>query len=193
VPLRARRPLDQTTQAMAIPTASAAASHTLPSRPTSGRTTSMVHAVGEDGGQEQPGAPREGPDPGPGRHTPASRISADSAVDPRQWSTLSSAGKAFVPDAPGPSESNVAGRRWRWDEEALIDLADSLDDLLFEVAQPGLQSVASWVARGLTAYDAVYVALAEERGRLLVTDDQTIVAIAGELARPLVEDLTQGR
>lgn len=88
---------------------------------------------------------------------------------------------------------NVAGRRWRWNEEALIELADSLDDLLFEVAEPELQSVASWIARGLTAYDAVYVALAEERDQPLVTDDQTIVAIAGELARPLVEGSTQGR
>ena len=88
---------------------------------------------------------------------------------------------------------NVAGRRWSWDEAALVELADSLDDLLFEVAEPELQLVASWVARGLTAYDAAYVALAEEHGLPLVTDDQTIVAIAGELARPLVEDSTQGR
>jgi predicted nucleic acid-binding protein len=86
---------------------------------------------------------------------------------------------------------NVAGRRWNWGEAALLELADSLDDLLFEVAEPGLQSVASWVARGLTTDDAVYVALAEERGQRLVTDDQTIVAIAGELARPLVEGSTQ--
>jgi predicted nucleic acid-binding protein len=81
---------------------------------------------------------------------------------------------------------NVAGRRWRWDEEALLEFADALDDLLFEVAEPELQSIASWVARGLTAYDAVYVALAEERGQPLVTDDETIVAIAGEFTRPLV-------
>ena len=59
---------------------------------------------------------------------------------------------------------NVAGRRWRWDEEALLDLAEALGDLSFGVGEPDLQLVASWVARGLTAYDAAYVALAEQRG-----------------------------
>ena len=52
--------------------------------------------------------------------------------------------------------------------------------------EPELQPIASWVARGLTAYDAAYVALAEERGEPLVTDDQAIVAIAGDIAQQLV-------
>jgi len=81
---------------------------------------------------------------------------------------------------------NIAGRRWAWEDEALLELATALDDLLFDVAEPELQSIASWVARGLTAYDAAYVALAEERGQPLVTDDQTIVAIAGDIAQQLV-------
>ena len=81
---------------------------------------------------------------------------------------------------------NVAGRRWRWDEAALLELADALDDLLFEVSEPELPSIAPWVARGLTAYDAVYVALAEERSQPLVTDDQTILTTAGGSTRPLM-------
>ncbi len=81
---------------------------------------------------------------------------------------------------------NVAGRRWGWDESALLELAVALEDLLFEVAEPELTSVGTWVARGLTAYDAAYVALAEVRGMPLVSDDQTILEVAGEVARPLV-------
>jgi predicted nucleic acid-binding protein len=81
---------------------------------------------------------------------------------------------------------NVAGRRWRWAEEALLELAEALGDLSFEVGEPELQLVASWVARGLTAYDAAYVALAEERDVALVTDDETILELAPEISRELV-------
>lgn len=81
---------------------------------------------------------------------------------------------------------NVAGRRWGWEEAALLGLAAGLQDLLFEVADPDLSEVATWVTRGLTAYDAAYVALAEKRGIQLVTDDQTILEVAGELVRALV-------
>ncbi len=81
---------------------------------------------------------------------------------------------------------NVAGHRWGWDEPALLDLAAGLEDLLFEVADPQPPEVATWVARGVTAYDAAYVAIAEKRGIQLVTDDQTILDVAGEVASPLV-------
>jgi predicted nucleic acid-binding protein len=87
---------------------------------------------------------------------------------------------------------NVAGRRWSWEEDALVDLADAVDDLLFELGEPELKSVASWVARGLTAYDAAYVAVAEERGVDLVTDDDVILTVAGEVARPLVGKARSG-
>ena len=81
---------------------------------------------------------------------------------------------------------NVAGRRWGWDEDALLELAQALGDLSFEVDEPELQLVASWVARGLTAYDAAYVALAVERDLALVTDDETIIELAPAISRRLV-------
>jgi predicted nucleic acid-binding protein len=83
---------------------------------------------------------------------------------------------------------NVAGRRWGWNDEAeLSELASGLDDLIFDIQEPELTTVAVWVSQGLTAYDAAYVALAEGRGIALVTDDQRILNVAATVARPLVE------
>ena len=73
---------------------------------------------------------------------------------------------------------NVAGRRWRWEAKAVAELAEALGDLAFEVSDPELPSVASWVSRGLTAYDAAYVALAERRKVALITDDDAIIELA---------------
>jgi predicted nucleic acid-binding protein len=81
---------------------------------------------------------------------------------------------------------NIAGRRWSWGESQLLELAGALDDLGFDVAEPELGSVAAWAARGLTAYDSAYVALAEERGVQLLTDDQQVLRLAADSARPLV-------
>jgi|SRR5579859_4303661 len=78
---------------------------------------------------------------------------------------------------------NVAGRRWRWAEVALIDLATRLEAMLGDVIDPDLGRVASWTARGLTAYDATYVALAEERGVPLITHDRQILAVATGIAQ----------
>jgi predicted nucleic acid-binding protein len=80
---------------------------------------------------------------------------------------------------------NVAGRRWRWIERALIDLAAALDELGFELIEPELARVAHWTARGLTAYDAAYVAVAEANNAPLFTDDDLIVAVAGDIATAL--------
>lgn len=80
---------------------------------------------------------------------------------------------------------NVAGRRWRWKEAALGDLAAALDELGFELTEPDLVRVAYWTARGLTAYDGAYVAVAETVGTRLITDDDLIVEIAQEIAQPL--------
>lgn len=82
---------------------------------------------------------------------------------------------------------NVAGRRWSWDEAALVDLAGALDDLGFEEIEPDLVRVARWTARGLTAYDGAYVAVAEAIGARLITDDELIAEIAEDIAHPLAE------
>ncbi len=77
---------------------------------------------------------------------------------------------------------NVAGRRWRWPEPALIRFAEAIDDLAFELHDPDLPAVARWTSRGLTAYDAAYVAVAESAGAPLITTDAEILEIAGSLA-----------
>lgn len=78
---------------------------------------------------------------------------------------------------------NIAGRRWRWAEAALSELAARLDGMFTDIVDPGLTRVALWTARGLTAYDATYVALAEERGIPLITHDRQILAVASEIAQ----------
>jgi predicted nucleic acid-binding protein len=80
---------------------------------------------------------------------------------------------------------NVAGRCWKLGEAALVELAGALEDLGFEQLEPPLERVAHWIARGLTAYDAAYVAVAETAAVKLVTDDAVVLAIAQEVAEPL--------
>lgn len=82
---------------------------------------------------------------------------------------------------------NVAGRRWQWAEDALVELAAALDALGFEFQEPEPARVASWTAHGLTAYDAAYVALAEARAVPLITDDDLIGSLAGDVAVALAD------
>ena len=77
---------------------------------------------------------------------------------------------------------NVAGRRWGWGEQALTALATALDELAFEFKEAPLDEIARWTARGLTAYDASYVALAESESIVLVTDDERILQVAANIA-----------
>jgi predicted nucleic acid-binding protein len=79
---------------------------------------------------------------------------------------------------------NVAGRRWRWEAQALQELAEALDDLSFDLVDPDLAKVATWVAAGLTAYDAAYVAVAEAAAIPLFTSDERILSVAPRIARP---------
>lgn len=80
---------------------------------------------------------------------------------------------------------DVAGRSWGWPETALIELARDVEAVGMEIAEPSLRRVVTWTAAGLTAYDASYVALAEERGLTLITADVGILDLAPEIARPL--------
>lgn len=80
---------------------------------------------------------------------------------------------------------NVAARRWHWTEDRLARLANSLPELGFELLEPELSGVARWAADGLTAYDAAYVAVAEDVGVELITDDAEIVEVAPGLATAL--------
>jgi predicted nucleic acid-binding protein len=78
---------------------------------------------------------------------------------------------------------NVAGRQLRWGADALDEFADQLDRTRFDVLEPELKPIARWVGRGLTAYDATYVALAEQLGIPLITADRTILKMAPRVSR----------
>jgi len=82
---------------------------------------------------------------------------------------------------------DVAGRSWSWQQSALLELASTLQALRFEVRDPELRDIARWTARGLTAYDASYVALAESEALTLITDDRAILKIAPSISSPLVK------
>ena len=88
---------------------------------------------------------------------------------------------------------NVAGRSWGWASPALEAFADRLSKLGFERVEPQLVDVARWTAAGLTAYDASYVAAAEQLAVPLVTDDDELAAAAPGVASPLVSTSARGR
>jgi predicted nucleic acid-binding protein len=80
---------------------------------------------------------------------------------------------------------NVAARRWGWPQPKLEQLAVTLEQLGFELLDPELLSVAKWAANGLTAYDAAYLAVAEQAGTQVITNDEQILATAPTLATAL--------
>lgn len=90
-----------------------------------------------------------------------------------------------VPDLIYLEILNVAARKWHWQEELLLALAERLERLRWDVRKPRLSRVAFWSAQGLSAYDACYVALAEERHAQLVTADERLVQSAPTIALSL--------
>lgn len=81
---------------------------------------------------------------------------------------------------------NIAARRWSWPGAQLEHLATTLEQIGFEVLDAELASVARWAATRLTAYDAAYVAVAEQAGVALITDDAQIAVSAPTVAIALV-------
>ena len=77
---------------------------------------------------------------------------------------------------------NVGARRRRLGEAELQLLAAALEGLPINRFEPVLGDVARWSAKGLSAYDASYVALAEEIDARLLTRDADILALLPERA-----------
>lgn len=82
---------------------------------------------------------------------------------------------------------DVAARKWLLAEPALRVLVASIEDLGIQLLAPDHGRVAAWAARGLSAFDAAYVAVAESADLPLVTDDDQIVRLAADIAVPLGE------
>jgi predicted nucleic acid-binding protein len=80
---------------------------------------------------------------------------------------------------------NIAARRWVWDTARLEALAERMSVYGFRIQQPSLTRIAYWAGQNLTAYDACYVALAEELRTVVITADERILSVAGRLAQPL--------
>jgi predicted nucleic acid-binding protein len=93
--------------------------------------------------------------------------------------------RVFVPPLIDLEIINVVARRWGWQAGPLAELASSLGELGFERVEPEPARVARWSASGLTAYDAAYVAVAEQTLVKLITDDDPIPAVAPEIAEAL--------
>ena len=82
---------------------------------------------------------------------------------------------------------NMGARSWRLDEQELHRLALRVEGFGFAYADPDLARVARWAAGGLTAYDASYVALAEQLTVPLITEDRAILEAAPAIAVSLAQ------
>lgn len=80
---------------------------------------------------------------------------------------------------------NVLLRSWRLSPDEAELRVRWLGALGLGSSEPEQDRVFGWTAAGLTAYDASYVALAEQLGCELVTADREIVELAPGIARPL--------
>lgn len=114
----------------------------------------------------------------------------DGEADVEQATRLRSAFEAgqlnvLVPSLVWLELLNVAARRFRWSLDPLERLANQLQGFGFTVIEPDLGRVARWAAVGMTAYDAAYVAVAEQSGAQLITADAELVRLAPGVATAL--------
>ncbi len=82
---------------------------------------------------------------------------------------------------------NALGRRWAWEAHDLRDATVEFLDLGLSFESPDLLAVGRWVGQGLSAYDAAYVAVAEQLGAPLVTADERVIEVADGVAVHLSE------
>jgi len=70
-----------------------------------------------------------------------------------------------------------------WPADRLVRVAAEVERLGFEFREPPMDELAEWVARGLTAGQAGYAALASSLDLPLITADPELLRMAGTVAR----------
>lgn len=102
---------------------------------------------------------------------------------------LAGARRLIVPEHFWLEVANVLGRRHHWEAEAIVEAVRDLDELGIESVSLDRALLLAGVdiqhRLALTAYDAVYLALAEVEDAHLLTLDVRLAARAGSRAVPL--------
>jgi predicted nucleic acid-binding protein len=109
---------------------------------------------------------------------------AESAV--RRVMDRAGPGHLFVPEILWVEVTNVLVRRYGQPYDTVLEAVAELDGLGLRTVQSSrgglLSSVALMVEHGLSAYDAIYLALAESLDAQLLTLDERLAAAAGNRA-----------
>lgn len=82
---------------------------------------------------------------------------------------------------------STLGRRWAWPPGDLRDATIEFLGMGVSLEEPDLVSVVGWVERGLSAYDAAYLAVAERNRVPLVTADERVIAASDGIAVHLAD------
>lgn len=105
---------------------------------------------------------------------------------------IRSSGRVIVPNTFWHEVVNVLARRYRYGADDILEALATLDAVgvtTVEIGRPGLLLVIdSAVNHGLSAYDAVYLALAESTDAELLTLDRALASAAGDRDVPLPND-----